>query len=79
MGIERYKSVMRRRVEARPFRPFWIKLENGESYRITHPENVVWGKDGCTMVYTGNRFRAILEASAVSAIEGPRIDGADAK
>jgi hypothetical protein len=75
MRVQRYKTLLSARVQARPFRPFTIKVENGERYRITHPENVVWGKDGYTMVYVGNELRAFLDASAITAVEAPRNAG----
>lgn len=72
MQIERYKKLLAAKVQAKRFRPFTIRLENGESYRITHPENVAWGPDGYTMVYVRNELRAFLSCDAVTTVEGGR-------
>lgn len=72
MQFERYKKVLKVAVQCRPFRAFFVKLENGETYRITHPENIAWGKDGYTMIYTGDTLRAFVDAGSVTAVELPR-------
>jgi len=44
-------ETIRERLNRRPFEPFVIRLSNGESYEVRHPENVVLLKSRIVVGY----------------------------
>ncbi len=59
------------RLEARPFRPFFVELDNGRKVKIRHPEDVVT-RDGLIIVFRGGDIAAMFETVAISAILPPK-------
>jgi hypothetical protein len=47
MNMETIQELLRRR----PFEPFVIRLSNGETYEVRHPENVALAKTRMAIAY----------------------------
>jgi hypothetical protein len=44
-------ETIREWLDRRPFESFALRLSNGESYEVRHPENVAVGKNRLALVY----------------------------
>ena len=50
-------DTIREWLNRQPFEPFVLRLSNGESHEVRHPENVAIGKNRLALVYPGeDRF-----------------------
>ncbi|MBX9681110.1 MAG: hypothetical protein K2X38_20320 [Gemmataceae bacterium] len=65
MNPERIREMLRRQ----PFEPFEIRLSNGESHRVRHPE-LAWVTNNCVYINDPETDRvAILSLIRVNSLE----------
>jgi hypothetical protein len=53
MRVEEIRAEFLRLVHQRPFRPFFVSLENGDRFAVEHPENIAFDptEEGPTRFY----------------------------
>ena len=63
-------EVLHRMHETRPFRPFSIRLGDGQSLRVAHPEMLAYSpKSRTAVVYRDNGSFQIIDLLLVTGIE----------
>ena len=77
--VDAIREEVLRLLEARPFKPFALVLENSEQLIIEHPENIAFdrtGADGAEDFYVATRsLRTVSTFSAVTSVS--RLRGAE--
>ena len=65
------KDAIEANLKVAPFKPFTVTTNDGKSYMIEHPENVLFTVDGDTVIVTGTEIRshAILALSTITRLD----------
>jgi hypothetical protein len=63
------RNQVRLLITARPFRPFTVRTNSGETYTVHHPELVSCSTDGRDMYLSDDGGTHLLEMLCVEALE----------
>ena len=65
------KDAIDANLKVAPFKPFTVTTNDGKSYTIEHPENVLFTVDGDSVILTGTKIpsHAILALSAITRLD----------
>ena len=65
------KDAIDANLKVAPFKPFTMTTNDGKSYTIEHPENVLFTTDGDTIIVTGTEVpsHAILALSTITHLD----------
>lgn len=65
-------ETLREWLDRRPFEPFALRLSNGETHEVRHPENVAIGKTRLVIVYPeADRFVhvSLIHVNSIEALQ----------
>ncbi len=62
-------ETLRAAIKLKPFRPFTIRTDDGDSYLFTHPETIIVSPDGATVAGFPNQGGiALIDLASIAEI-----------